>query len=34
MSIACGFVLSLLGVVRIAFAGTERRHGRDEDVTP
>lgn len=31
MALATSFVLTLLGIVRIAFAGTERRYERDEN---
>jgi hypothetical protein len=33
MSVAIGFVLTALGIVRIAFSRTERRHYREEDLT-
>jgi hypothetical protein len=34
MTLGSGFVLALLGVMRIAFAATERRHARDEEPIP
>jgi hypothetical protein len=34
MMVGSGFILSLLGVMRIAFAATERRYWRDEEQVP